>query len=352
MENDESNRQSLYKDPAVANLLMELLKSKKKVEHANDSKQGYRYLDVEAVTGKDAFESKAILKKLNAAGILEEKVTDMVMYCPSCNSADVATNYLCPYCSSAQIIRNALIEHMTCGYIGTISVFKQEGDLICPKCKTKLDKDDYRSAGRWYECANCRRKIESPKINHVCRSCSARFSFDDAKYSEVYQYVLSDVAKNEIKSGALFSSVIKNYIKTTGNAETPNLLTGESGAKYQFDAILKSKEPGKFITIDYIFSSAPITQADIMKEYGKAFDTKTDLYVVAAKITEDAAKLARNIGVKTIVGDLSESLSQLATTLQPLIETSYEITQVPPPPPEEAPAPKKEKKTFKLFKKT
>jgi predicted RNA-binding Zn-ribbon protein involved in translation (DUF1610 family) len=348
MQKEESERQTLYKDPAVANLLMDLLKSKKGIDPTNDSTQGYRYINVEKVTNKSVQDTKALLKKLGAVGVLSEKVADMVMYCPSCSSADISTNYTCPYCGSPQIIRNALIEHMACGYIDNMATFRREGDLLCPKCSTKIGKDDYRSAGKWYECGQCKRKIENPRINHTCRACNSKFSFDDAKYIEVYQYALSDLAKNEIKSGALFSSIVKSYFLDNIN-EVPEYVTGGSGTKYQFDVLLKSKDE-KIIAIDHVFSLTPLDQSDIMREYGKAFDTQTELYIVASKINEDAAKLAKNIGIKVFVGDLTESLNELTATLKPLVATQFKIKETTALPTNLAPE-KKERKMFKLFKK-
>jgi hypothetical protein len=64
MQKEESERQALYKDPAVANLLMDLLKSKKGIDPTNDSTTGYRYINVEKVTNKSVQDTKAYSKNL------------------------------------------------------------------------------------------------------------------------------------------------------------------------------------------------------------------------------------------------------------------------------------------------
>ncbi len=316
LQKEEVERQTIYRNPLVANFLMDMLKNGKEIEPKSDTAQGYRYLNVEESIGKNTFEAKDLLKKLASAQILSEKLSDMMIYCPSCNSADISTNYVCPFCSSPRVIRNALIEHIACGYIDNMAVFRADGDLFCPKCKARVGKDDYRSAGKWYECGYCKKKIENPIIGHTCRGCHQKFTLDDAKYIEVYTYALSDTAKAEIKGGALFSSLAKSYFENANdNSSVPKTLKGESGVEHQFDILFRSKK-GKNIAIDYLFSMAPINQAEIMAEYGKAFDAKVELFIMASQITEDAAKIAKNLGIKVILGDLQEALKQINNELK------------------------------------
>ncbi len=316
MEKESNERQTIYKDPEIANLLVDILKKGADLEAQSDITYGYRYPDIEKSMGKTPQETIEFLKKLSHVGILSEKLSNMIIHCPSCNNANISTHYTCPFCNSPRVNRNALIEHITCGYIDNLSAFRTQGNLVCPKCKAPLTKDSYRSAGKWYECLDCKKRIETPRVSHTCRACNERFTFDEANYNEVYKYSLSEAATTEIRNGALFSSYARSYFsKHSGNQVFIDHLKGESGIQHRFDVVLQSKE-GKYVAIDHLFSMEPIGQEDILKEYGKAFDAKVQLYIVTSKITDDAAKLAKNLGLHVIVGELSDSLTLLNETLE------------------------------------
>ena len=316
MQKEVAERQVVYRDPEVANFLVDLLKSGGEIGAQSDVVHGYRYLKVETAMGKKTAEAKDFLKKLVSIGILLEKLSDMVICCPSCNSADLSTNYVCPSCGSPRILRNALIEHLVCGYIDNLTTFRVGNDLFCPKCKLQFGRNDYRSAGKWYECASCAKRIETPQVLHICRGCGEKFTFDDAQYVEVYKYTLSETAVGEIKGGALFSSLAESFFKDLKyEVKIPGYLNGASGVQYEFDVLLRSND-GEYIAVDHPFSMEPINRAEVMREYGKAFDAKVKLYIVASLLNEDAAKLAKNLGLTIIVGDLLESLSKVAETLE------------------------------------
>ena len=314
MEKQTAERQTFYRNPQVAAFLMELLKGGGEIQAQADTEHGYRYTAIETAFGKSSSEAKDLLKTLASAGILSEKLSDMIIHCPACGNANISTNYVCPFCGSPRVLRNALVEHIACGYIDTLNVFRAQDNLVCPKCKAPLNKDSYRSAGRWYECQSCKKRIETPRVGHICRGCGERFSFDDANYVEVYHYALSEIAVAEINNGALFLSYAKSYLKNANAFEFQEAITGESGISHEFDLVLKTNDEN-YIAIDHLFSMQPISQAEILSEYGKAFDSKVKLYIVASQVTDEAAKLAKNLGVTLIVGGLSESLRLLNEAL-------------------------------------
>ncbi len=309
-------RYSAYKDPEVAHFLLEMLERGLEITPVFDLKYGYRYPEVEKITGKNPIQTREFLHRLARVGILDEELYDMSIKCPSCNHADISTNYVCPFCNSPRIIRNALIEHIRCGYIDNLTKFRTNGDLICPRCKAKIGKEEYRSAGSWYECLDCKKRIETPQVIHLCRDCKERFTFDDALYHEVYRYRLSKQAISEIKSGALFSSLAKRiFTDLDYEVKVPSRLIGESGIQHEFDILARGKD-GKTITLDTLFSSKPIGPTEIIREYGKIFDTKAEAYIVASpSLDEEAKKLARSYGLNVIEGDPTEALNELKKAL-------------------------------------
>ncbi len=313
-----SKRQSFYRDPKIANFLLNLLKTGEEIKAQIDAVYGYRYPQVESAMDMKPNEAKDFLKKLVEAEILFEEFSEMLICCPSCGGANISTSYICPFCGSPRIMRDALIEHMVCGFIGKMSAFRSNDELICPKCKATLSKNGYRSVGKWYECMDCGRRIEVPQVIHTCRNCGEKFTFDDAKYVEVYKYSLSDIAKTEIRSGAIFSAIARDFFKNSKNKNIeeitiPAVLKGESGANHSFDVLIKLKKSrrGKYVAVDYLFSTDPIDQTDIAGEYAKALDTKVNLYIVAPKITDEAKNLAKKLGLTVIIEELPESLNAL-----------------------------------------
>lgn len=299
----------------MARLLIKLGETNGEIKPKYDLTRGYTYPEIENIIGKDFTETDKFLRWLAKLGILDKKILGMVIYCPLCNSANVSTNYACPYCGSFQITRNALIEHVTCGYINNLTSFMVENDLICPKCKAKLGRGDTRSAGRWYECVNCKRRIENLQTIHICRDCAEKFDFNDAKYTEAYNYYLSEVERNEINSGALFSSLAEKFLTDLNyDVKVPGKVVGSSGIQQEFDFIVKV-EDGRLLAIDALFSNEPVDQQQIMREYGKIFDTKVEAYIIVPSLNEETRKLAKIYNLNIIEADPSSAISELKKVL-------------------------------------
>jgi hypothetical protein len=303
-QEDAEARYAVYKEPEVAQFLAASLQRGGEIKPEYDPAYGYRYPEVEESIGRSPSETMEFLGRLAGLGVLERKVVGMVLRCPSCDSANVSTNYVCSFCGSPRIIRNALIEHITCGHTDNITSFRVDGDLICPKCKAHLRKGDYRNAGSWYECSQCGKPVETPRTIHICRQCNETFVFDDAKYVEVYAYSLGPEVVTDIKEGALFSSLLKPFLAgLKGNLRVPGRVAGKSGVIHEFDALLEMGG-GKIIAIDALISKQPVSPTAIIGEYGKILDAKVEAYIVASpSLSEDAKKLAVTYGLKMIVGD-------------------------------------------------
>lgn len=313
---DAAERYSVYKDPLVAQFLAGLFEGGGEVRPRFDLAYGYRYPEVEEALGRDPVWVRDFLKRLSDLGVLDRELFDMSIRCPSCNSANVSTNYVCPICSSMRIERNMLIEHIACGYIDNVTMFRVDSELVCPRCKAALGKDDYRSAGSWYRCLDCGERIENPMVIHKCRDCGDKFTFDDAKYIEVYSYRLSDAAVMDIRNGALFSPLAKKFFSDLGfDVEVPGRLAGESGIQHRFDILLRL-DGDRIIAIDTLFSHEPVDQEGIVKEYGKIFDTKVEAYIVVnPSLNEEARKLAKTYGLNVIEGNPYGSLDKLKEIL-------------------------------------
>ncbi|MDP2900186.1 MAG: hypothetical protein Q8O47_04390 [Candidatus Bathyarchaeota archaeon] len=309
-------RTALYKEPGVERLLRELFEKDAKIEPSFDLEYGYRYPQVEKLTGHGVDETKSLLNKMTDLGIFNKEKFDEGILCPKCRSPNITINYSCPYDNSKEIERDSLIEHLACGHIDTLSHFKRENDLVCPRCKANLTPGSYRNAGSWNTCGSCGRRLESLWVLHKCRKCGATFTFEDAQIQESYIYSLSEFAKADIKRGVFFASQLREIVERHGySITTPLVLKGSSGIDYDFDLIATTKE-GKRITIDVNFGETKIARNMVMEMSGKYRDVGEKSYLIIAPKTEpENQNLADSLQIKLVQGetpgDALESFSQI-----------------------------------------
>jgi hypothetical protein len=181
-----AQREDYYKRLDVEAVIGNLLTKSERINPIFDLDAGYRYPDVENATKKDAASSQLLLEELYDAKILERDIYDMEIRCPDCTSPNVSTRYLCPMCNSYHIKKTLLLEHYDCGYLGPLLSFGEP--RICPKCNQPLVDGAYRNAGSIYECADCKKQIDTPFVNHWCRIKDYKFSFENALYQPKFSF--------------------------------------------------------------------------------------------------------------------------------------------------------------------
>jgi len=344
-------RSELYKDPAVEKFLLHLLESGE-FTPTFDLELGYHYPEAEKLLGMTPKEVFALLEKLVKAEILDKRMVDVSIKCPACGSSNVSTIYTCSFCGSPRIERDALIEHLACGYIDLMRNFEREGELVCPKCGQRLGPDSYRSAGTWYTCRDCEKRLESPNPIHRCRDEGHEFTLDTANYTEVYAYSLSEQAKIDIERGILIGRSIVGLLTSSGyNVTVQKKRVGESGIEHTFDIMLE--KDGSQAFIDILTSHEPVSVIAITREYTKVLDCASNLYLlVIPGLSEEARKLASFYKFKVVEGaNPIEALNGLAK----IFEAEDAIAPRTPAPREEAERPgtgeRKERKSFlrKIF---
>ncbi|MEJ2281413.1 MAG: hypothetical protein P8X97_05835, partial [Candidatus Bathyarchaeota archaeon] len=182
-----------------------------------DTKKGFKYPIIENILG-DSSGIETFLERLFEGGVLDRKLYDKIVQCPSCNSANVSIHYNCPHCKSFDIKKSALIEHIKCGYIDTEDHFQKENKLICPKCNKELLNPnlDYNKAGVWCNCNHCSKSFDIPVPTHFCRECEENFTFDEAVYKDVYSYILTPEAAKESNLGFILTVPIIDFLEKLG----------------------------------------------------------------------------------------------------------------------------------------
>lgn len=320
----KTKRAEIYKDHRVQLLLSKFVSGElSNLTPVYDPKRGYRYPVAEKIVG-DPAATNGFLNHLFDVGILERELYDKIIYCPTCDKANVSTHYCCPHCKSFNIRKSALVEHVPCGYIDAEEKFLKKGNLECPKCGKKLSKPDvdYRKAGVWCTCNECGKSFDIPVTFHFCRDCSQNFSFEDALYKNVYLYKISAQAMREAALGPILVAPIRELLEEDGfDVETPGFLKGRSGASHMFDIMASRGGISRNVTVIDLATTTDdvVTEQSVIGMFAKVYDVSPDnaCLIVIPKISDDGKRLAALYKIKVIEAkSRKEAVERLKTCLE------------------------------------
>lgn len=315
-----------YKDPNVETFMTSVLEKVDSVKPVFDLEQGYRYPHVEHAIKSDPDKTNAFLENLVQAEILDKHLHDMELRCPTCNSPNVSVNYVCPKCISSHIRKTILLEHNICGYIGTVINFGEP--LLCPRCGQQIKEGEFRDAGSIYECANCNQQIETPFIDHGCRKCGLKFSFENAHYQPKYAYSPTKLTRVEMNQGIIYLGQVVSVFEEQGFIREPDTkIRGESGTEHVFDVAFTGF--GLKMVADVVYSMNPMNEMELLKKYSKIRDIKTisdtiEAYLlVLPGLDADATALVRSYKMSVAQGDNPKmALSVLSSMLAEKVASS------------------------------
>ena len=289
----------LYKDHKVQLLISKYISGELKTLNPTfDSKHGFKYPVIDEILDDQSM-ADAFLQELFEGNILTRTLYDKIIYCPSCNSANVSIHYTCPHCGSFDIKKSALIEHIKCGYIGIEDPFQKEKKVVCPKCNMELLTPglDYHRAGVWCNCNQCKKSFDIPVPTHFCRNCKNNFTFENALYKDVYSYDLTPQATKEANLSYILTVPIIDFLETLGfEVESPGFMDGKSGTRHIFDLTVISAGNKKRTTAIDIATSADdtVSEQSVISMFAKIFDAAPDkaCLVAVPKMNENGRKLA------------------------------------------------------------
>jgi transcription elongation factor Elf1 len=307
LQTGKLERVKLYKDPNVQLFLSKFLSGEiSELKPVFDPKFGYRYAEVEAILG-DAAKVEDFLNRLYEAKVIERKLYDKMLYCPSCGSQNISTHYCCPYCKSFNIEKGSLVEHVKCGYMDVEENFRKGGKLVCPKCHEELKKPevDYRKAGIWCTCEDCGKSFDIPVTRHFCRECQADFTFEEVEIRDIYAYTLNEEVKGEITAGWIFVAPIKEFLIENGfEVEAPAFLKGKSGANHMFDIAAYRKEITKKVTVMDVATATEdiVSEQPVIALFAKIYDVSPEsaFLIAIPKLNDNAKKMAELYNIKVI----------------------------------------------------
>ena len=303
----KDQRIRLYKDHNVQLLTSKFVSGElKKLNPVYDHKYGYRYPVVDAIVG-DSSSTDELLQNLFEAGILKRELYDKIVFCPSCDTANVSMHYCCPHCKSFDARKSALIEHIQCGYIDTEEKFRKDDKLVCPRCRKELTKPDvdHHKAGVWCTCNECGKSFDIPVPAHFCRDCRRNFTFEEALYKDVYSYSLTPEAMKEATLGWILITPIRDFLESRGfEVESPGFLKGKSGASHMFDITASPTGVKRNLTvIDLATSTDDIpSEQPVIAMFAKIYDVSPDKACLVAipRMSENGKKLAALYKIKLV----------------------------------------------------
>jgi ssDNA-binding Zn-finger/Zn-ribbon topoisomerase 1 len=295
------------KDLDIQEILNKFLSGEiKTLDPVYDQQTGYRYPAVEAIVGNGA-QVEAFLNKLHREGVIEKKLYDKTVSCPNCGSADVSFRYCCPFCKSFDIQKSSLIEHVKCGYMDVEAHFRDGDKHVCPKCHTELKKIDvdYRKAGVWCACNECKKNFDIPVPEHFCRNCNTVSTFEGAIIKDVYSYTVKENMREAASLNAFLIAPIRALLVEEGLiVESPAFLKGKSGTNHSFDIVAyEGKARQKAIVLDLAKSTGEIvSEQPVIALFAKIFDVSPDkAYLIAIpQLNENGRKMAQLYNIQTI----------------------------------------------------
>lgn len=289
-----------------------------------DIAEGCRYRIVEDLLGKNPKDAVSFLNSLVGMGVLEQKLTDKFVQCPSCNSVHVPLTLRCPTCSNFDIDKKILYEHLKCGFIQIEDKFKSDGQLLCPKCHVEITKPgvELRSVGVWFTCAQCNKTFDEPVSVLQCRKCGAKFPPRESNLLGCYAYTLTEESRESMTKGLITIQPIKEALQEAGySVEAPGITHGSSGAAHGFDIVATKTgaEGGKMtVVLDVVTSQVPIDEHPIISLFAKVFDVSPTKAILIAipSLNETGKKLAAMYKLAVIEGlSVEKAISQLKELL-------------------------------------
>ena len=276
----------------------------------------------------DTKRSRQALDSLVRKRFLKAELIDKVIVCTACGSANVRLKKLCPECMSMRLRKEGLIEHFSCGAVERQAAFEAaNGDLVCPKCKTKLQLigSDYRVLPPAYVCLGCNVRSSEPLLVMKCDDCSATAQLDEEPEVLLYKYT----ANSELPTQALQQmkpiAVCTNFFKSLGyTIVAPAFVSGRSGTQHLFDILILGrvgwvepynptvsktalrKDNGNTV-IEVLISSKPIDMEEMTRIYGMVNDIECDsLLFVIPGLTDNARNYASAYNMKISEGKTIE----------------------------------------------
>ncbi|MGI9425046.1 MAG: hypothetical protein ACR2PA_17760, partial [Hyphomicrobiaceae bacterium] len=143
------------------------------------------------------------IRDLLTRDFLAQDFFDRFHICDRCGSSHFNVREECADCGSSHLEEEAYLHHFKCAYQGPESDFRQDDDLICPKCRMELShfSVDYDKPGSMLKCGGCGHATSEPAVGFVCMECDAHYDGDSVRTRDVNSYELTSRGIEFAKGG-------------------------------------------------------------------------------------------------------------------------------------------------------
>lgn len=125
-------------------------------------------------------------------GILRPVLVDRVYVCPKCH---VMPSFRkgCRSCGSIHIASHQLVLHADCAYLGTITEFDHDGQLVCPKCGRPEDPDKggFERHHGPCRCLDCNWSDSDTEVVGQCLKCGWHFPLKNAAERDLIGFAVN-----------------------------------------------------------------------------------------------------------------------------------------------------------------
>ena len=172
------------------------------------------------------------LEHLAAQQVLNTRFVTKVHCCSHCQGAFLNFKETCPDCESEDLETDELLHHFRCAYTAELKQFKQDGELICPKCDRKLLHIgvDYDKPSVVYGCRACSHSFNEPDVVTTCFNCQRTTRPEHQTQRSVSAYSATAIGQNAARHGLenLFTSILGDGVELWGYSSFKSLLSVEA----------------------------------------------------------------------------------------------------------------------------
>lgn len=290
-------------------MLKSLLKETRYLKPVFDFNFGYRYTVVEETLGLPPREVRRVLDKLSEEGFLEKSVYRVVLKCPVCGMHALVTLVSCAACGGNRLERRELVQHYSCGYSGFKDEFEVAEESTCPYCHEKIaeKRGEFGEKGVLYRCLDCGETFGEPNDTWFCAGCGIEFSGEKAEIENIYVYEIN-VGKVRSELPEIGIEGIEDVFGDVADVFIPGCVTGKSGVKYDFSALLVGKKgslAGKRAVINGEFSAEEVSEDAVTRFFAKFVDVGSCLPLLIAipRLSDGARELAKAYNIMVIEGE-------------------------------------------------
>ncbi len=304
----------MINDPKLLSLLEQVIEGKLpgfEPVFAPRADSWVSYPAVEGYLGVDATYACRLLEDLVHLGYLTRTFSARLLFCPACNSHNLAWTIVCPKCNSTSIQRTRFLRHRLCNWSGPEKDFlRPGGERICPKCRNELLLlgNDYDDLGYRYICPDCREVTRAPVEFWRCPACNRMFDKYAVRELVLYKYVIEPSQVPKLRLEKIPRAKVRELLQREGYAVQESVrIPGKSGAEHIVD-MLATKMQGPLehrVLVSFACGNPLVDAEEVIRLYARAYDVGVgDVILIATPgVTADAAEIAQHYQIRVYNAD-------------------------------------------------